>query len=119
MARHNLSLARKLGLEGEVQQAIQAVALRLFSEASVTVGFAGTGNSFAEVRYQLGRAIAAAGEWEPSFRDIQAALARPASAGTVSCRASSILPVPVKPRGTAFKSPHCLPYCMARTQPRP
>ncbi|NWG14600.1 MAG: DUF4091 domain-containing protein [Acidobacteria bacterium] len=57
-----LSLARKLGLEGEVQQAIQAVAPRLFSEASVTVGFAETGNAFEEVRYQLGRAIAAAGE---------------------------------------------------------
>ncbi len=52
-----LTLARKLGLESEVQQALQAMVPRMFSDATTEVGFAETGNAFEAVRYGLGKAI--------------------------------------------------------------
>jgi len=65
-----LSLARKFGLEGDVRRALQAAVPRLFSEASVTVGFAETGNAYEDVRYRLGSAISAAARQEPGFKGI-------------------------------------------------
>jgi Domain of unknown function (DUF4091) len=55
-----LTLARKLGLDAEVESALRAVVPRLFSEAGATVGFAETGDAFEKVRYTLARAIARA-----------------------------------------------------------
>jgi hypothetical protein len=56
-----LTLARKLGLAGPVDEALRAVVPRVFSEAGQTVGFAETGDAYEAARLALGRAIAAAG----------------------------------------------------------
>jgi hypothetical protein len=55
-----LTMARKLGLDAEVESALRAVVPRVFSEAGATVGFAETGDAFEKVRYRLARAIARA-----------------------------------------------------------
>jgi hypothetical protein len=55
-----LTLARKAGLDAEVESALRAVVPRVFSEAGATVGFAETGDAFERVRYTLARAIARA-----------------------------------------------------------
>lgn len=52
-----LTLARKLGLEAEVKQALQAIVPKVFSDAGPTVGFPETGEPFEAARKQLGEAI--------------------------------------------------------------
>ena len=52
-----LTLARKLGLEAEVQRALQAIVPKVFSDAGATVGFAETGEAFEQARKALGEAI--------------------------------------------------------------
>ena len=54
-----LTLARKLGLDGEVKAALQAVVPRVFSDAGETVGFAETGETFETARLALAAAIEA------------------------------------------------------------
>jgi hypothetical protein len=53
-------MARKLGLDSEVEAALRAIVPRVFSEAGTTVGFAETGDAFEKVRYRLAHAIARA-----------------------------------------------------------
>ncbi len=53
-----LTLARRLGLNRLINEALHAVAPRVFSEAKDTVGFAETGNEYEHARYKLARAIA-------------------------------------------------------------
>jgi len=55
-----LTLARGLGLDSAVDQALRAVVPRVFSEAGETVGFAQTGDEYEAARLVLARAIAAA-----------------------------------------------------------
>lgn len=57
-----LTLARRAGLDAEVEGALRAVVPRVFSEAprGGAVGFAETGDAFESVRYRLARAIARA-----------------------------------------------------------
>jgi hypothetical protein len=52
-----LTLAMRLGLKSEVEQALQTVVPRSLSEATETVGFAETGNEYEVARYRLGKAI--------------------------------------------------------------
>jgi hypothetical protein len=54
-----LTLARKLGLETEVKEALAAIVPRVFSEAGPTVGFPESGEPFEAVRRRLGEAIEA------------------------------------------------------------
>ena len=54
-----LTLARRLGLEREVTDAVGTLVPRVFSEASATTGFAEGGDAFEAARLRLGRAIAA------------------------------------------------------------
>src|SRR5205814_8036603 len=60
-----LTLARKLGLDAVVDEALRAVVPRVFSEAGETVGFAETGDEYEAARLALGRAIAAASSPSP------------------------------------------------------
>jgi hypothetical protein len=55
-----LTIARRLGLDAEVDAALRAVVPRVFSDSGPTVGFAETGDAFETVRYRLARAIALA-----------------------------------------------------------
>ena len=55
-----LTMARRLGLNELVDQALAAVTPKVFSDAGVVVGFAETGNAFEGMRYELARAIAKA-----------------------------------------------------------
>jgi hypothetical protein len=55
-----LTLARKLGLEPLVQEALLAVVPRVFSEAGAEVGFAQSGEVFEAARLRLAEAIAKA-----------------------------------------------------------
>jgi len=52
-----LSLARRLGLETEVAEALELVVPRVFSEAGAMVGFAETGETFETARIALAAAI--------------------------------------------------------------
>jgi hypothetical protein len=52
-----LTLARRLGLEAEVREALAAVVPRVFSDARETVGFAETGDAFEAARRRLATAI--------------------------------------------------------------
>ena len=52
-----LTLARQAGLEPLVQQALQAVVPRVYSDAGETVGFAETGEAYEAARLKLGLAI--------------------------------------------------------------
>jgi len=54
-----LTLARRYGLNAVVDEAVQAVTPRLFSDAGDSVGFAEHGDAFEVVRRKLGVAIAA------------------------------------------------------------
>jgi glycosyl hydrolase family 123 len=53
-----LTLARKLGLTPLINETLQAVVPRVFSDAKDTVSFAETGNQYERARYQLAQAIA-------------------------------------------------------------
>ena len=53
-------MARNLGLNELVDQALAAVTPTVFSDAGVVVGFAETGNAFEGMRYELARAISTA-----------------------------------------------------------
>ena len=55
-----LTMARDLGLAGDVDEALQAVVPRVFSDAGETIGFAETGNEYDAARLKLARAIVAA-----------------------------------------------------------
>jgi len=58
-----LAIARRVGLDSEVRQALEAVVPRVFSDAGATVGFSENGDDFERMRIMLGRAIVArAGE---------------------------------------------------------
>jgi len=54
-----LTLARQAGLESLVQEALQAVVPRVYSDAGETVGFAETGEAYEAARLKLGAAIEA------------------------------------------------------------
>jgi len=54
-----LTLARNLKLDALVNDVLQAVVPRVFSDAGASVGFAETGNQFESARYKLAQAIAA------------------------------------------------------------
>ena len=56
-----LTLARKLGLRAVVDETLQAVVPRLFSDAGETVGFAESGDAYEAARLRLATAIAASG----------------------------------------------------------
>ena len=53
-----LTMARKLGLDAAVTEALQAVVPRVFSDAQEKVGFAEDGDTFEAARYKLAKAIA-------------------------------------------------------------
>lgn len=53
-----LTLARQLGLNSLVNETLQAVVPRVFSDAKGAVGFAETGNEYERARYRLAQAIA-------------------------------------------------------------
>jgi hypothetical protein len=53
-----LTLARKLGLNALINEVLQAVVPRMFSDAGETVGFSETGNAYEDARYKLAKAIA-------------------------------------------------------------
>ena len=57
-----LTLARRLGLNSLINEALQAVVPRVFSDAKGAVGFAETGNEYERARYRLARALAQHGE---------------------------------------------------------
>ncbi len=52
-----LTLARKLGLNSTIEQALTMIVPRVLSEATKNVGFAETGNEYEAARYLLGKAI--------------------------------------------------------------
>lgn len=53
-----LTLARQLKLDSLINEVLQSVVPRVFSDAGVTVGFAETGNEYESARYKLAQAIA-------------------------------------------------------------
>ncbi|MEO8078098.1 MAG: glycoside hydrolase domain-containing protein, partial [Acidobacteriota bacterium] len=53
-----LALARRLGLQSEVDAALAAIVPRVFSDAGTTVSFPETGDPYEAVRLRLARAIA-------------------------------------------------------------
>jgi hypothetical protein len=53
-----LTLARRLGLGALVDEVLQRVVPRMFSDAGETVGFSETGNAYEAARYRLAKAIA-------------------------------------------------------------
>ena len=53
-----LTLARQLGLNSLINEELQAVVPRVFSDAKERVGFAETGNEYERARYRLAQAIA-------------------------------------------------------------
>ncbi len=53
-----LTLARELGLNSLINEILQAVVPRVFSDAKGAVGFAETGNEYESARYKLAQAIA-------------------------------------------------------------
>ena len=54
-----LTLARQAGLEPLVQETLNAVVPRMYSDAGETVGFAETGEAYEAARLKLGQAIEA------------------------------------------------------------
>jgi hypothetical protein len=56
-----LTLARRLGLDSLINEALQRVVPRVFSDARGAVGFADTGNDYERARYLLAQAIARRG----------------------------------------------------------
>jgi len=57
-----LTLARRLGLNSLINDELQAVVPRVFSDAKGRVGFAQTGNEYERARYSLAQAIAQHGK---------------------------------------------------------
>jgi len=57
-----LTLARKLNLDAQVDEALWAIVPRVFSEAKATVSFPETGDDYEKARYQLAQSIAGAGK---------------------------------------------------------
>jgi hypothetical protein len=57
-----LTLARKLGLDDVVDEAVRRIVPRVFSEAGATVSFPETGDAYDQTRHALARAIAGATE---------------------------------------------------------
>ncbi len=55
-----LTLARKQGLNDLVEQSLQRVVPKMFSDAGDTVGFSEKGDDYEQARYQLGKALDAA-----------------------------------------------------------
>jgi hypothetical protein len=55
-----LTMARKLGLNSLIQESLQAVVSRVFSDAKGQIGFSETGDDYERARYRLAQAIAAA-----------------------------------------------------------
>ncbi|MGH9840322.1 MAG: glycoside hydrolase domain-containing protein [Blastocatellia bacterium] len=55
-----LTMARKLGLHALVEETLQSVVPRVFSDAQLTVGFAEEGDAYEAARYKLAKAISAA-----------------------------------------------------------
>ena len=55
-----LTMARKLGLNAVVDEVLQSVVPRVFSDATTEVGFAESGEAFEAARYKLAKAIASA-----------------------------------------------------------
>ena len=53
-----LTIARRLGLNSLINDQLQTIVPRVFSDARETVGFAETGNEFERARYSLAQAIA-------------------------------------------------------------
>jgi hypothetical protein len=51
-------MARKLGLHPLVNEVLQAVVPRMFSDAGQTIGFSESGDAYEGARYKLGKAIA-------------------------------------------------------------
>ena len=56
-----LTLARQLKLDSLVEEVLQSVVPRVFSDAGPTVGFAETGSEYEKARYKLAQAIAKKG----------------------------------------------------------
>jgi hypothetical protein len=56
-----LTLARQFGLDSLIDEVMQAVVPRVFSDAGARVGFAETGNEYERARYKLAQAIAKQG----------------------------------------------------------
>ena len=52
-----LTLARKLKLDSLVNEVLQSVVPRVFSDAGPAVGFSEAGNDYERARYKLARAI--------------------------------------------------------------
>jgi hypothetical protein len=63
-----LTLARKLGLTAEVERAVQRIVPRVLSAATDTVSFPENGDAYEAVRYELAKAIAAAGGGQATRR---------------------------------------------------
>lgn len=59
-----LTLARKLGLNSLVDEALRTVVPRVFSDANLTIGFAETGDEYERVRYRLARALGDAAKYK-------------------------------------------------------
>jgi hypothetical protein len=55
-----LTMARKLGLNAIVDEVLQSVVPRVFSDAGREIGFSESGDAYEAARYKLGKAIAAA-----------------------------------------------------------
>jgi len=53
-----LTLARRLGLNSLIDDSLEAVVPRVFSDTKSTIGFAETGNEYERARYKLAKAIA-------------------------------------------------------------
>ena len=53
-----LTLARKLKLDAVVDEVLQSVVPRVFSDSGPAVGFSETGNDYERARYKLAQAIA-------------------------------------------------------------
>ncbi len=53
-----LTLARKLKLDGVVDESLQAVVPRVFSDSGPAIGFSEAGNDYERARYKLAQAIA-------------------------------------------------------------
>jgi hypothetical protein len=54
-----LTMARKLGLSAVVDEVLQSIVPRVFSDAGAEVGFAESGDAYESARYKLAKAIAA------------------------------------------------------------
>ena len=62
-----LTLARKFGLNALVNEVLQSVVPRMFSDAGETVGFSETGNTYEIARYKLAKAIAGRTHTDPTL----------------------------------------------------